>query len=375
MLADRVAPAVIGQEALRGADVDASVVLAQELADPRAAAEGRGIRVGRLPVGGCELRVQNVVGMPEEGGPFTYAHAAAGKHLHGAQSLRVAEQEGVGDRVRGSFQVIDGVRQAAHGQQLPDQHAGRQAGAALAVVDVHPGDAQPRRVHPHVGGDAGMGVDQGLQSVVVGVVDDDVGRTAEPVGHELVVVLAADDVSGGRRIACRTERRAVSAANLTRRVAVRRWRRIHVLLVGAGQEQQLFLRESGPGGHAGHLRRRDRRVLANQRLEAARGRQPAVQGEPVAVPVFPILRRQQRANALAGGSADRLAAFPGSAGGRDQAIVDHGQLLTDVRAARQAGPSAAGAERSCAARGPAGRVARARVGSRSGRCPTSDRSG
>ena len=84
---------------------------------------------------------------------------------------------------------------------------------------------------------------------------------------------------------------------------------------------------------------------------------------------------QQRANALAGCSTDRLAALPGVAGGPDQAIFDHGQLLNDACAARQAGPWAAGAERSCVARASAGRATRARVDSRSGRCPTSDHSG
>ena len=365
---------MVGQEALRGADVDASAVPAQQLAHPLAAAEGRGLRVGRLPVGGGELRVQNVVGVPEEACPFANADAAVREHLHRAQSLRVAEQERVGDRVRRPFEVVDCLLDAAHGQQLADQHAGRQAGAALAVVDVHPGDAQSRRVHPHVGGDARMGVGQGLQPIAGGVVDDDVGRAAEPVGHELVVVLAADDASGDRRIARRAERRAVTVRR--RRWSARRsGRGPHVLLVGAGQEQQLVLKESGPGGHAGHLGRRHRRVLADHRFVPARGRQPAVQAEPVPVPVFPILRGQQRANALAGGSTDRLAAFPGGSGGPDQAIVHHGRLLTGVRAARPAAPWAAEAVRSCAVRASAAPAARAKADTRTGRCPTSDRSG
>ena len=68
--ADRVAAAVIGQEALRGADVDAAAVLAQQLAHALAAAEGRGLRVACLPVGGRQLGLQNVVGVPEEACAF-----------------------------------------------------------------------------------------------------------------------------------------------------------------------------------------------------------------------------------------------------------------------------------------------------------------
>ena len=163
-----------------------------------------------------------------------------------------------------------------------------------------------------------MGVEQGLQPIVGGVVDDDVGRAAEPTGDQLVVVLAADEVSRDRRIARRAERRAVAVGR-----GHRSGRGPHVLLVGAGQQQQLVLREPGAGSHAVHLRRGHRCVLANERVEASRGRQPAMEREPVTVPVFLVLRRKQRANALPGGSADRLAAFPGGAGCPDKPSVRH----------------------------------------------------
>ena len=45
--------------------------------------------------------------------------------------------------------------------------------------------------------------------------------------------------------------------------------------------------------------------------------------EPVTVPVFLVLRRKQRADALPGGSANRLAAFPGGAGCPDKPSVRH----------------------------------------------------